>query len=363
MSDSKPDSKPDFTPGSAPATVFVAAEALADFVARLFCARGMGRAEARTLADVLVWADLRGVESHGVERLPFYLGLVDKGEMNLAARPQIHDLAPSLFMVDADRSAGPVSMDLAIREAVRRARMQGCATGVVRRTAHTGAIGYYAHWAARQGFAAIVFGSGPPLMAYAGARVPSLSTSPLAMAAPGGPDGVLMLDMASSVASNGRLKQAARKGEAIPLGWALDKTGAPTTDPAAAAVVLPVGGPKGAALGLLFECMSSLLAGAPLLSAMLGPGGKPFHMQSETLIAIDVSKFRALGDYDADVTALVETMRALPRAQEDQPIRMPGERGEALARRRAREGVPLSPRLAAQLRDLAAAAGIAPLVP
>jgi len=338
----------------------VSAGELIDFVTRLFGAHGMGEADARIVGEVLVWADLRGTESHGVERLPSYLALVEKGGMKPAARPQTIDLAPALFLVDADRAAGPVSMSVAMREATRRAAAQGCATGIVRRTAHTGAIGYYAQWVARQGFAAIVFGSGPPLMAYAGARVPSLSTSPLALAVPGGPEGVLMLDMASSVVSNGRLKQAGRKGETIPLGWALDHAGQPTRDPAAAAVVLPMGGPKGAGLGLLFECMSSLIAGTPLLSAMLGPGGKSFHMQSETLIAIDVSKFRALGDFDADVTALVETMRALPRAQENEPIRMPGERGEAEARRRAGEGVPLSARLLDQLRELAAAAGVAP---
>ena len=343
-----------------PAAVCAPAGELAAFVAAVFCARGMAKEDARVLADVLVWADLRGVESHGVERVPSYLALVDKGAMNVAARPQVHDLAPALFMVDADRSAGPVAMDIAMREAARRAGAQGCATGVVRRTCHTGAIGYYAEWMARQGFAAIVFGSGPPLMAYAGARTPSLSTSPLALAVPGGPDGVLMLDMASAVVSNGRLKQAAREGEAIPLGWALDAAGKPTTDPAAAAVVLPLGGPKGSGLGLLFECMTSLIAGTPLLSAMLGPAGKPFHMQSETLIAIDVSKFRARGDFEADVTALVETMRALPRAQEGEAIRMPGERAQAQSRARASAGVPLSARLLAQLREVASNHGVAP---
>lgn len=332
---------------------------LAAFVVRVFASRGMLEADAQTLADVLVWADLRGVDSHGVERLPSYLALAQRGEMNLAARPALVDLAPALFMVDSDRAAGPVPMSLAMGEAVSRARVYGVATGVVRRSAHTGAVGYYAQWAARQGFAAIVFGSGPPLMAYQGARVASLSTSPLAIAVPGGPDGALLLDMASAIASSGRLKQAARKGESIPEGWALDKQGRPTTDPALAAVALPIGGAKGAGLGLLFECMTSVMAGTPLLASMLGAGGKPFHMQSEMLIAIDVSKFRALGDYEADVTTLASVIGGLPRANEAEPIRMPGQRGEALARIRARDGVPVSARLRSQLEDIAASAGIA----
>jgi ureidoglycolate dehydrogenase (NAD+) len=337
----------------------ISAAELAAFVVRVFVARGMLEQDAQTLADVLVWADLRGVDSHGVERLPSYLAIAQRGEMNLVAAPAIADLAPALFMVDADRAAGPVSMMLAIREAVSRASVFGVATGVVRRTAHTGAVGYYAQWAARQGFAAMVFGSGPPLMAYHGARVASLSTSPLAIAVPGGPDGALVLDMASAVASNGKLKQAARKGESIPEGWALDNQGRPTTDPAAAAVALPIGGAKGAGLGLLFECMTSLMAGTPLLATMLGEGRKPYHMQSQMLVAIDVSKFRALGDYEADVGALADLIRNLPRSDENEPIRMPGQRGEALARTRAVEGVPVSGRLRGQLEEIAASVGVA----
>ena len=103
-----------------------------------------------------------------------------------------------------------------------------------------------------------------------------------------------MLDMATSVASNGKLKQALREKKPIPEGWALDAQGNSTTDPAKAAISLPIGGPKGAGLGLMFECVTSVLAGAPLLANMLGPGKKSFHMQSEMFIAIDASKFRAL---------------------------------------------------------------------
>lgn len=341
-----------------PSPALISAAELAAFVVRVFGARGMLERDAQTLADVLVWADLRGVDSHGVERLPSYLAITERGEMNLSARPALSDLAPALFMVDADRAAGPVPMTLAMGEAVSRARVYGVATGVVRRTAHTGAVGYYAQWAARQGFAAIVFGSGPPLMAYQGARVASLSTSPLAIAVPGGPDGALLLDMASAIASSGRLKQAARKGESIPEGWALDKQGAPTKDPALAAVALPIGGAKGAGLGLLFECMTSVMAGAPLLANMLGEGRKPFHMQSQILIAIDVSKFRALGDFEADVTTLADVISGLPRADEAEPIRMPGQRGEALARMRAVQGVPVSGRLRSQLEEIATSVGV-----
>ncbi|MDB5571089.1 MAG: Ureidoglycolate dehydrogenase [Hyphomicrobiales bacterium] len=338
----------------------ISASELSSFVASVFASRGMSPADAATLADVLVWADLRGIDSHGVERLPSYLAIVERGEMNLTARPRLDDLAPAMFRIDAERAAGPVPMMMAMQEAVTRAAVCGVAMGVVRRSAHTGAVGYYVQWAARRGFAAMVFGSGPPLMAYHGARVASLSTSPLAIGVPGGPSGALVLDMASAVAANGKLKQAQREGKPIPEGWALDKDGRPTTDAGAAAIALPIGGPKGAGLGLMFECLTSIMAGAPLLATMMGPGNKPYHMQSEMVVAVDVSKFRALEGYAQDVAHLADLIRGLPRADEDQPIRMPGERGEEEARRREENGVPLSPRLARQLAEIAERCGVAP---
>ncbi len=337
----------------------ISAANLSAFVASVFTSRGMSPTDAATLADVLVWADLRGVDSHGVERLPSYLAIVERGEMNLTARPRLDDLAPATFRIDAQRAAGPVPMMMAMEEAVKRAAIYGVAMGLVCRSAHTGAVGYYVQWAAQRGFAAMVFGSGPPLMAYHGARVASLSTSPLAIGVPGGPNGALVLDMASAVAANGKLKQAQREGKPIPEGWALDKAGQPTTDPAAAAIALPIGGPKGAGLGLMFECLTSIMASAPLLATMMGPGNKPYHMQSEMVVAVDVSKFRAVEGYGQDVAALTELIRDLPRADEAQPIRMPGERGEEEARARARDGVPLSPRLARQLSEIAERCGVA----
>ena len=341
---------------------FVFADELAAFAARVFVSRGMSQAHAAQVADVLVWADLRGVESHGVERLPSYLAIMDRGGMNPKGAPQLQDVAPAMFRIDADRAAGPVPMMMAVDEAMRRAGAYGVSMGLVCRSAHTGAVGYYAQKVARQGFVGIVLGSGPPLMAYHGARAPSLSTSPLAIAVPGGPDGAIMLDMATSVASNGKLKQALREKKPIPEGWALDAQGDATTDPAKAAISLPIGGPKGAGLGLMFECVTSVLAGAPLLANMLGPGKTSFHMQSEMFIAIDASKFRALDDYERDIEALAGVIKGLPRVDEAQPIRLPGERAEEEARRRKHSGVPISPRLRTQLAELAGQCGVAPPV-
>ncbi|MDH7796602.1 MULTISPECIES: Ldh family oxidoreductase [unclassified Beijerinckia] len=330
------------------------------FVAAIFVKNGMRADYAATMADVLVWADLRGIDSHGVERVPRYLDLVARGDIDLKGEPQLQSLADALFLIDGGNQFGAVPMSLAMHEAVERARRSGVALGTVRRFGHSGALGYYAQWIARQGMAAIVLGAGTPLMAYHGAKVPSLSTSPLAIAVPGGPSGVTMLDMASSIASNGRLRLAQRNNEQLPPGMALDAQGAPTTDPAKALIPLPVGGPKGAGLALMFECLTSVMAGAPLLTAMLAPGKKAWHTQSQMVIAIDISKFRPVEDYASDIDLLDGIIHALPRLDPDEPIRLPGERSEKEAEQRARSGIPLSDRLRRQLVELAQKAGVTP---
>ena len=316
-------------------TIFLLSEPdLRDFVARLFMARGMSREAGDAVARVLVWADLRGGDTHGVSRIGHYFGMIDKGAMKPAAEPRLRVDFGALAAFDAEGAAGPVAMLLALAEAQARARAHGIGLALVGGATHAGAMGCYAEAAAHNGFAAIVIAAGPPLMAYHGARVASVSTAPLAIAVPGGPEGVIMLDMASSRISNGTLKNARRDGKTLPEGAALDATGRETIDPAQAEVLLPVGGPKGSGFALMVECLTSLLAGAPILSRMLGEGKKG-HGQNATMILIDIARLRATQDFTVDVDMLA------------------GERGAGLARQRARDGVPVSPKVWAELVELA----------
>lgn len=345
-------------PISATKPVIVPESILCAFIAALFMARGMARASAEAVARVLVWADLRGGDTHGVSRTAHYFGMIDKGALKPLAEPRIRVDFGALVAFDAQGAAGPVAMMKALEEAQTRARAHGVGLAIVGGATHAGAMGCYAEAAARNGFAAIVFAAGPPLMAYEGARIPSVSTAPIAMAVPGGPEGVILLDMASSRISNGRLKQARRDGETLPEGAALDAQGRETSDPAAAEVLLPVGGPKGAGFALMVECIASLLAGAPILTRMLGEGKKG-HGQNATIILIDIARLRAQGEFTADVDALAEIVKALPRAEGAGPIRLPGERGARLADQRRRDGVSVSPKIWAELVELASTHKIA----
>jgi ureidoglycolate dehydrogenase (NAD+) len=340
-------------------TRLVAEPELHAFLVRLFAAKRVGAGDAACIADVLTWAELRGVETHGLARVAQYLQLIDEGQLDPLASPSLQLDLGAACLVDGHRCAGPVAMLQAVELATERARRFGIGMAVVGRTTHTGAIGCYAERAARKGFAAITFSAGPPLMAYHGARVASVSTAPVAIAVPGGTDGATVLDMATSVVSNGRLKLARDAGEPIPAGWALDGSGAPTTDPAEADIPLPLGGPKGAGLAFMFESLAGILAAAPILSEMVGPRGRRRHAHNATMIAIDVGRFRPLAEFEADVEKLAGILKALPPQDGHDEIRLPGERGARTARERKAGGIPVAGATWRKLAEICRALGVA----
>ena len=344
-----------------PDAKLISADRLTRFMIAVLMAKGMQQASAATLAEVLVWADLRGVSSHGMARLSMYLRTIADGSMDPAATPVIDSRAGALFIVEGHRCAGPVAMKLALEEAGKRAKAFGVAMAVIRGTTHTGAIGRYVHAAAEQGFAAIMFNGGPPNMAYHGSRVKSLATSPMAIGVPS-LEGPLVLDMATATIANGRLQQAARTGEPIPPGCALTKDGVPTTDAAAAEILLPLGGPKGSGMAFMFECLTGVMAANPILAGMIGPGGKARHVHNAMLALIDIAAMRPLDDFKHDMSELGAVVRALPRLEPDVAIMLPGERGAKTFERRAREGIPVSQKALAGLLEVAEKVDVAPPV-
>lgn len=338
--------------------VLVSHTALHGLAAALFAARGMSVADAATVADVLVWADRRGVGSHGVQRIPMYLDLIERGAMVPTARPEVTKALPAALLIDARRAAGPIAMTFALEHAIAAARKTGTCYAIAAATTHTGAIGYYASCAAAQGFAAIVTSSGPPNMAYHGAKSASASTSPLAIAVPGA-DEPVVLDMATALIGMGRLAQARERGQPIPADNALDEAGEPTTDPAAATIPLSLGGPKGAGMSIMFECLSSVMAGAPLLSAMLEPDAKRRHIHNGMMILIDVSQLRDLTGYRSDVGKLGAALKRQPRRDTCTEILLPGERGSRAWRDSEMKGIAVTAGTWARLGKIAAAVGVA----
>ena len=340
--------------GSKPAKVTVGADELRGLVAGIFAARGARAQDAAAVADALVWANLRGVDSHGVSRVPRYLELFDKGESVAGAEPTVERPRAAIAIVDAHAAPGPVAMNRAADEAITGARDCGIGWASVRGTVHTGAIGYYASRIADAGMAAVGVVAGVPNMAYAGARGAAVATSPLAVAIPAGRHQAVLLDMATAVLALGRLAQLKAAGKELPPGVALTADGDSTTDPALATVPVPVGGAKGAGMSLVFEMLASGLAGNPIVPAYHAgtPEGRR-HRQNGFLLAIDVAAFLPLDAFTATIDDTVDAIKALPPAAGTSEILVPGERGHRSAAERAVAGIPLGPKVWRELSEIA----------
>lgn len=325
----------------------VAPAALRELVGGIFQKHGMSAAHAALTADVLVWADQRGMGTHGVMRAPQYVRFIGKGDLNPRPSMKTLERGAAAVLLDADRAAGPIAMMEGMRIACEKARTAGIGACLVKQTTHTAAMGYYTQSAARDGFAAIGLSASSPLMAYHGARAAGVSTAPLSIAVPGEEE-PFALDMASSMISMGALAQARRTGKSLPPNSVLTAEGEPTTDASTASIPLPLGGPKGSGLGFMAECLSSLLAANPILAESLEKtAASKSHRQNGLLIAIDVARFIAPEVFRREVARLAKDLRQLPGDE----ILMPGERGARKAASQ-RESVSIADSVYEELKAL-----------
>jgi len=337
--------------------IVVGHEELWRFIRDALAAKGATAADAAIVAEGLVWANLRGVDGHGVSRLPGYLNMIEHGEIDVTARPHVSQDRSVTFVVDGGRGFGPAAMMQAIGIATERARTAGVCFGLVRETTHTGAIGRYAQWMAQRGCAALVMVAGPAFVAYHGARVASLGTSPIAIAVPSG-NGPIVLDMATSTISNGTIMQARASGAALPAGTVLTAAGEPTTNPKLAEILLPLGGAKGSGLALMFEMLASVLAAAPIQAPALGAAKRRRLVQNCAILAVDIGTFRRLADFAHDADALAAILKALPRQAGFDEILLPGERGGRTEAARRKSGIPIPAKLWEELAAVANAHSI-----
>ncbi|NKB72501.1 MAG: Ldh family oxidoreductase [Candidatus Latescibacteria bacterium] len=332
---------------------------LQDLTRDIFIGLGMSAGDAAIEAEVLVWANLRGVDSHGVQRVEEYAERIDKGGMDPRAQVEIVKETPAIVLVDAHRAMGPVVTTMAMEKVIDKARTVGVGWGLIRNNTHQGAMGYYAEMAARAGLAGMAVVCSPPNMAPPGARAAGTHNSPIAMAVPGRHKGPISLDMATSVAAGGKLQVAIDKG--VPLGddWALDKDGKPTTDPQAAAFLRPIAGYKGYGLALMFECFASLMAGNPLiLPALRDEPDARSGGQNSFLAAIDIATFTDLDQFKEHVDELIEAMNNLPTVAGAPPVQVPGQPDAQVLAERTRDGIPLPPGTVAKLQRAATRLGL-----
>ena len=345
------------------AEVRVDGGALREFTKQVFVKAGMSPEDAGVEAEVLVWANLRGIDSHGVLRIPSYLHSVEIGGMNPKANVQIEKETAATMLIEADHAFGPVVTKFAMARTIEKAREAGVCWTEIRNTCHQGAMGYYALMAAEAGMAGIAIVCSPPNMAPFGAKAAGLHNSPIAIAVPTKSGRPLVLDMATSAAAGGKVSLAIDKGIPIPLGWALDGEGNPTTDPKLSRALLPFGGAKASGMAFMFECLTSLMVGNSLLeSSLLGRGSVAPGTQNSVLVAVNVAQFTSLEEYGEHTDALVEGIKGLSKADGFDEILVPGEPEDRVFQERTRLGVPLPVGTAANLRAVSEKLGI-PLPP
>jgi ureidoglycolate dehydrogenase (NAD+) len=321
--------------------IFTKAELLA-FTASLFTAAGVARSMADEWAGILIWANLRGVDSHGVIRLPRYLDLLRRKTINTAPNIRVEKRAGAISIMEADRAPGVIAMARAMEEAIARAREVSVGWCAARNVTHTGAVGYFALKAAEAGMAGIAMGASSPMMAYHGARVAGVSSNPLALAVPGKKRRPLVIDVSTGTVAMGKVIAARDAGIEVPLGWGIDTEGRNTTDPKKIATLLPLGGPKGSGLSLLIECLTSLTVGNPLVArALIEKNLADNPVQNGLAIAVDLSVFGDLDRFTSEVDRLGDAIVALPRAEGVGRILLPGERGNAVMAEREKSGIPI----------------------
>ncbi|MGD9529853.1 Ldh family oxidoreductase [Pseudonocardia sp.] len=336
--------------------VDVDAAALERAVAACFTGFGVPAADAALVAEVLVYADLRGLTGHGVYRAPAYLERVRRG---LAGGTR--DMAEiggvgAARRIDAGHALGPAAATRAVDRATELARTHGVGLVALRRTTHLGAAGFYVQRAARAGMVAIVTSNGPRAVAPHGAAEAFLGTNPLAVGMPLGRHGELVLDMSTAAMPREQIRIAAAAGREIPPGMAVDPTGRPTTDAAAAMAgsVLPVGGVKGSGLSLVVALLAGLVCDAEFddeIGSMYSDFDRPQNL-GQVFVVIDPGLLGPREHALARVEAFVDRLHALRVAEGADGVWFSGERGSERAARRRAEGIPLRP---AVLEDLAQA--------
>ena len=301
-----------------------------EIVARVLMANRTSGPNARSVACALVAAEADGLAGHGMSRVPSYAAQARSGKVDGFARPAAHRAAPGVVAIDAAHGFAFPALDLAVAELPPVARAMGVAMATIGRSHHAGAIGRVVEQLAEAGLVALMVANTPAAMAPWGGRRALFGTNPIAFAAPRPGAAPVVVDLSLSLVARGHVLAAKARGDTIPPGWALDATGAPTTDPdgALAGTMLPAGGAKGTSLALMVEVLAAGLTGANFAfeaSSFLDDRGGP-PATGQMIIAISPGEGVA-----SRIAYLLDEVEGEPGA------RLPGSR-RMLARAAAASG-------------------------
>ena len=334
---------------------------LKDFVREVFVRAGMTETDASVMADCLVRAHLRGFDTHGVGCIPLYVDNLVDGRVNPRPDIRIERRTPWALRVDADNGMGHVVASHAMEAALEAVREMGIGIASVRNTNHLGAACLCPLMAVEQGYIGLALINSSAHVTPWGSRDKLFGTNPIAIAAPAGNNPPFVLDMATSAAARRKFRLALEMGEDIPEGWAVDTNGVPTTDPAKAieGAAIPSGGAKGSGLSMAVEVLAGVLSGAAFAGGVLDLfSNQERHVNSGNfLMAMDVTAFMDLGEFESRMDTLIERVEALATAPDFDEVRFPGARGARLEAERMRDGIPLPDSTRRALTDVGSRLG------
>jgi LDH2 family malate/lactate/ureidoglycolate dehydrogenase len=357
--------------------MLISESSLRTFTQNIFLAMGCSNEHATLSADVLLQADLRGIDSHGVARLVGYVRLWEKKRINANPNITIVHETPTTATVDGDAGLGLVVAPFAMRLAIQKAAQYGSGWVAVRNSNHFGIAGYHALMAVEKNMIGFAMTNASPLVAPTFSNERLLGTNPMCYAFPAGKYPPLVVDMATSAAANGKLEIAQRSGKQVPEGWIQDASGNYTTDPHAlknGGSLLPLGSDrelgshKGFGLSATVDILSAVLSGAnygpwvPPFVAFLEPPNDPVGLGIGHFVgAMRVDGFRPVEDFKANLDNWISRFKSASTIDPSQKVIIPGEPELEAEAERKINGIPLVDAVADDLNGLAAKFGIARL--
>ncbi|MDR5694511.1 MAG: Ldh family oxidoreductase [Armatimonadota bacterium] len=339
--------------------------------AKHFCVDALARVgvpsdQANIVADSLVLADLRGVSSHGIMRLPTYVRRIRKGVMSAETVLTILRDESAVILLDANNGIGIVAGSQAMQLAIERAQKNGVGVAAVAHSNHCGMMAFFTLMAVQAGMIGIAFSNANAMVLPWGARAPFMGTNPLSIAVPAREEPPLVLDMATSAVARGKVVLMAKQGKSIPEGWVLTPDGRPATEPeeVLSGYLLPFGGAKGSGIALMVEILCGVLTGSSV-----GPEIAPFFTDftrgqdlGHLFIALNVKAFVPFDQFTSRVDTIIRQVRSLPPAPGVERIYLPGEIEFLAERENWAKGIPLVPEVCEELRTLAEELNITPLL-
>jgi LDH2 family malate/lactate/ureidoglycolate dehydrogenase len=340
----------------------IAAQQLRDFVERILIAALLPPDKAGLVADAIVAANVRGVDTHGIHLLPYYIDQLRVGNIRVETNGRVISESGACLLYDGEHGVGHCISDICCRHAVRLASLHGMGMVVARRSNHFGAAAFWGQRISGSGMIGVIMCNASPSVPPWQGRTGRLGTNPICVSVPSTGTGGWLLDMATTrVALNAIVKAAATGEPSIPMGWAMDSDGIPTTDTqkAVKGLLMPLGGYKGSGLGMMVEILCAVLGGGAMSTDVGGIHIKDRPVNaSQAFLAIDVTRFLPLEEFQSRMEHLVQCVKSAAPALGYDEILVAGDPEWRAESQRLKDGIPVDDTLWNRVTTLAGELGV-----